>query len=98
LLGPAPSVPAAPISQEEADRLQADFFLREDVRIVGVGRDRRTRALVLFARGNVSAPALPVRTAGGVESAQRTMANPDLSVEVRDGRVYGVAANLHRGP
>jgi len=43
-------------------------------------------------------PTLRVKTADGVETVQRTMANPDLSVEVRDGRIYGVTASLHMGP
>jgi hypothetical protein len=98
LLGPPPAVPGGPVSEEQADRLETDYFLREDVRIVGGGRDPHTRALVLYAKGNVSAPALKVQTAGGVETAQRTMANPDLAVEVRDGRIYGVASSLHLGP
>lgn len=97
LLGPAPAIPDGPVSRIAADRLQADIFLRQDVRIVGVGRDRATRGLVLFTSGNVSAPTLHVRTATGVETAQRTMSNPDLTVEVRDGRIYGVAASLHLG-
>ena len=98
LLGPVPAVPGGPVSEEQADRLETDFFLREDVRIVGAGRDPHTQAFVLYAKGNVSAPALKVQTAGGVENAQRTMANPDLAVEVRDGRIYGVASSLHMGP
>ena len=98
LLGSAPAVPAAPVSRAEADHLQADFFLQQDIRIVGVGRDRRTQALVLYTKGNVFAPTLQVRTTDGVETAQRTMSNPDLTVEVRDGRIYGVAANLHVEP
>ena len=95
LLGPAPVVPTAPVSKAEADRLQTDFFLRQDVRVVGAGHDKATGALVLYTKGNVSAPTLHVKTETGVETAQRTMANPDLVVEVRDGRIYGVAAHLH---
>ena len=95
LLGPAPVVPATPISPEEADRLQTEFFLRQDLQVVGVGRDKAHGKPVLYTKGNVSAPTLNVRTGAGVETAQRTMANPDLVVEVRDGRIYGVAAHLH---
>jgi hypothetical protein len=98
MLGPAPAVPNGPVSQAEADGLQTDFFLRQDVRIVGVGRDRRSGALVLYTKGNVFAPTLQVKTATGAQTAQRTMSNPDLTVEVRDGRIYGVAAGLHVGP
>ena len=41
LLGPAPAVPAAPVSREEAERLQTDFFLRQDFRVVGTGATGR---------------------------------------------------------
>ncbi len=95
LLGRAPVVPSAPASKAEADRLQTDFFLRQDIHIVGAGRDKATGALVLYTKGNVSAPTLEVKTPSGVETAQRTMSNPDLLVEVRDGRIYGVSARLH---
>ena len=50
---------------------------------------------MLYTKGNVSAPTLDVKTETGMEAAQRTMANPDLVVEVRNGRIYGVAAHLH---
>ena len=98
LLGPAPAVPDGPVTKAQADRMQTDFFLRQDVHFTGVGRDKRTGALVLYAKGNVSAPTMPVQTANGVESAQRTMSNPDLTVEVRDGRICGVSSDLHLGP
>ena len=85
LLGPAPVVPATPVSPEEADRLQTEFFLRQDLRLVGVAWDAQPRKPVLYTHGNVAAPTLPVQTGAGVETAQRTMANPDLVVEVRGG-------------
>ena len=95
LLGPTPAVPAAPVTREEAERLQTDFFLRQDFRVVGTGRDGPTGALVLYTKGNMSVPTLGVKTGDGVEAAQRTMTNPDLLIEVRDGRIHGVAARLH---
>lgn len=98
LLGPAPAVPDAAVTRAEADRLQTECFLRQDVHITGVGRNKQTGALVLYARGNVSAPTLRVQAAGGAESVQRTMANPDLTVEVHDGRIRGVSSDLHHGP
>jgi hypothetical protein len=96
LLGPAPAVPAAPVSPEGAERLQTDFFLRQDFRVVGTGRDQQTGAPVLYTKGNVSAPTLAVKTGAGVETAQRTMSNPDLLIEVRDGRIVGAGARLHQ--
>jgi hypothetical protein len=99
LLGPAPDFSGPPVPKEEADRLQTDFYLRQNVQFTGVGRDKKTGALVLFGKGGAAAPTMQVITANGLEpSGQRVLINPDLTVEVRDGHIYGVAANLHVGP
>ncbi len=98
LLGPPPAVPDGPVSPEEADRLDTEFSLRQDVHFSGVGRAAKPGELVLCAKGSVSAPELRVRTASGVETHQRVMFNPDVTVEVRDGRIYGVSSGAHMGP
>ncbi len=97
LLGRVPEVPGAPVTSEEAGRLQADFFLRQPIEVLRVTPARGSH-FVLVTRGNVAAPTLEERTATGIERSQRTMSNPDLVVEVRDGRIYGVRAQLHEGP
>ena len=96
LLAPLPPQPEAPISQEEAARFQAACFLRQDISILFVHRDAKGR-LVLVTKGSVSAPTLEVRTARGVDRVQRTMVNPDLIVEVRDGKIHGLRAEMHTG-
>jgi hypothetical protein len=99
LLGRVPAVPGAPVTSEEVNRLQADYFLREPVDIRQVGPERGSRGRFVFVtKGNVAAPTLPERTPTGVERNQRTMSNPDVVVEVRDGKIYGVRAELHMGP
>jgi hypothetical protein len=98
LLGPPTALPKGPVSQQEADRLDAEYFLRQDIHFTGVGRATRAGELVLCANGSVSAPERQVRTANGVESHQRVLFNPDVTVEVRDGRIYGVSAGAHLGP
>jgi hypothetical protein len=106
LLGRVPVVPDGPLSSEEVNRWQADWFLREPVEILRVGPERRSQGkpagltgrFVFVTKGNVAAPTLQERTPSGVERSQRTMSNPDLMVEVRDGKVYGVRAELHAGP
>ncbi len=99
LLGRVPAVPDAPVSSEEINRLQADYFLREPLEILQVDPERGSRGRFVFVtRGNVAAPTLSERTPTGVERSQRTMSNPDIVVEVRDGKIYGVRAELHVGP
>ena len=95
LLGPPPAVPDGPVSPEEADRLDTEFSLRQDVHFSGVGRAAKPGELVLCAKGSVSAPELRVRTASGVETHQRVMFNPDVTVEVRDGRICGVSSGAY---
>jgi hypothetical protein len=107
LLGPVLAFPDHPVRAEEAERLQADHFLRGDLRVREIRRQEYGEAgasslpsshYLLVTEGNVAAPALTVRTAKGVERSQRTMTNPDLVVEVRAGQVVGVRAQLHREP
>jgi hypothetical protein len=103
LLGATPVVPDRELTKDEADRLQTDLFLRQDVRVVEVRRDRRAQKedptkfpyFVLVTQGQVSGPKMTIATSKGPESGQRFMSNPDLIVEVRDGKIYGVEARLH---
>jgi hypothetical protein len=96
LLGPAPSVPSAPVSEEEADRLDADYILHGPLHILEVRRqdngDGPPRCL-LVTEGAYTCPKVPIR--GGGEPASRHLGNPDLLVEVRDGKIYGVRVQLH---
>jgi len=94
LLAALPAMPAEPISQEEAERFQADCFLHQDIRILSVHL-ASSNQFVLVTKGNVSAPTLQIRTAKGVDRVQRTMVNPDLIVEVRDGKIHGIRAKMH---
>lgn len=96
LLATLPEVPADPMSQEQADRFQVDCFLHQNIRIVSI-RVSSSNRFILSTHGNVSAPAISVRGAHGVERIQRTMSNPDLCVEVRNGKLHGVRAELHSG-
>jgi len=96
LLTPLPAVPVDPISQEEADRLQANCFLHQDIRILAV-RGAPSSRFVLVTEGNVSAPTLQVRSGTRVDRIQRAMISPDLIVEVRDGIIHGIRAEMHSG-
>jgi hypothetical protein len=101
LLGPAPVFPEQGVSEAEAERLQTESFLRADLKFVDVWRGEPDvpGRYTLATRGNVSAPPLRIQTAKGVDPpSQRFMTNPDLVVEVRGGKVYGVRSELHLGP
>jgi hypothetical protein len=96
LLGPAPVVPDRALTADEADSLQAEFFLRDDLWILEIRKTQIPNRYCFVSQGNVAAPRLEVRRNNDVTSEQRTMSNPDLYVEVRDGKIYGVRATLHR--
>lgn len=96
LLAPPPVIADKPVSEWEANRIQTECFLRQNIRILSV-RPTWEKRWVLATKGNVSAPMLPVRTANGVDRIQRTMSNPDLIVEVRDGKVHGIRAQMPSG-
>ena len=46
----------------------------------------------------MTAPDLLLKTRHSVQRSGRTMLNPDLIVEVRQGKLYGHHAELHMGP
>jgi hypothetical protein len=99
LLAPRPAVPDEAVSQEEADRLDADIMLHQpfhvrEVRALPASGDE-PKHFVLVVQGSVASERLRVRTAGGVEAAQRAMWSPDLLVEVREGKICGIRPMLH---
>jgi hypothetical protein len=94
LLGPAPVIPDEPVSEAEADRLDAEVLLHGRLQIKDVRAEDGSH-LALAAQGSYSARPLQVQTASGVERSQRVLTNPDIIVEVRDGKLYGVRLQLH---
>lgn len=103
LLGPAPAVPHEPVSPQEAERLDAEFALRRPFQVLDVrpalGRDAgEASRFVLVLHGWVSSEDFQVKTPNGVEAHNRHLMHPDVLVEVRDGRIYGVLARLHEEP
>jgi hypothetical protein len=101
MLGRVPVAPAGELTEDEAERLQTDFFLHDpELEIIKLRpRDAKQKdaPLVLVTKGNVAAPRLAIRLKDGeLSSQQRTMSNPDVYVEVRDGKIYGVRSTLPR--
>jgi hypothetical protein len=96
LLGAPPVVPADPVTEAEGQRLDTEVFLRRDYRITDVrpeGTDGRLFALVV--EGNLMSEPMRVGSDG---VGTRQIVNPDLIVEVRDGKLYGVLSQLHQDP
>jgi hypothetical protein len=92
--------PEQAVSPEEANRLQTDSFLRGDLRILEIRRERGEKGSPqryrLVTHGDVASQTLTIKTDKGTERSQRTMSHPDLIVEVGDdGKIYGVRAELH---
>jgi len=99
LLTAAPAVPATAVSEEEAGRLDTRFILREPYEIIDVQPDADDPAhCVLVCKGNCSSQPLSVRTGEGVERSQRLLLNPDIVVELSDGKIDGVRVRLHQEP
>jgi hypothetical protein len=108
LLGPGPVFDDEPVSEKVAEARQADFYLHcAELKILTIRRGEPgpgdtwlqtpgRYTLVTDVKG--STPPLRVRNdKGEVESPSRLfMINPDLVVEVVDGKVRGVRPELHR--
>lgn len=103
LLGPAAVIPDEPVSPEEAQRLQTEAFLRGDYEITDVWSRPATAGspttpIILVTKGAFEGVRLKIKTPSGVDVVTRSMAHPDLIVEVRDGKIHGVRADLHSDP
>jgi len=99
LLTPAPAEPADVVSEQEAERLDAQFILHTNYEVADVRPepDDPTRC-VLVCKGNCCSRPLSVRTAGGVDHYQRLLSNPDIVVELKDGKLDGVRAMMRQEP
>jgi len=98
-----------PVTEQEAERKQTDFFVRSpDLKVIdiwhgepdGKGKQKPTPGhYTLMTKGNVSSPPLRVRNGDSVDPpAQRHLNNPDLVIEVKDGKIKVVRSAMHVGP
>jgi hypothetical protein len=95
LLASTPGPPQEPVTPEEADRLDAQFFLRQNFRVLDVrpqeGKKGQPQQFVLVVKGSFASEILPGR------AGQRVLVNPDIVVQVQNGQIHGVSARLHIG-
>jgi hypothetical protein len=107
LLGPEAVFDGKPISEQEADARQADYYLRRpELRVITIrsgepGKKRKKGdpprdVYTLVTKVQGSTPPLTVRNAKGVvESPSRLfIIDPDIVVEVKDGKIHGVRSEL----
>jgi hypothetical protein len=104
LLAPAPALPAAPVLEDEAERLDAQLFLRQPFKVTqirreGAGAGGQPR-FVLVAEGSVQTrESVTLHTEdGGIRPHFRALYNPDFLVELRDGKIFGVRVKVHEDP
>jgi hypothetical protein len=107
LLGPAPVFDDEPVSEKTAESRQTDFYLRSDLQFRDIrrgepdgngGRRAVPGRYTIVTKGSVSSPKLNIRTERGIErEAQEHLTSPDLVVEVREGKIYGLRAELPMG-
>ena len=103
LLTPKPVTPEKPLSPEETERLlDGQLLLRENFRIKEVHPEKSDDSasrprFILVVDGGISCERM-VMTPDGPRSQCRSLGNPDIVVEVRDGKIRGLRAQLHRDP
>ena len=98
LLSREPIEPMGVITEDEAERLQTDYFLHApDLQMVAIRRGTAAGQYVFVTKGNVTAPRLAIRLNDNeISHRQRMMSNPDLHVEVSNGKIYGIRSTLQR--
>jgi hypothetical protein len=100
LLGPAPVVPAEPLSPDEANRLHAEFFLYGDYEVASVqplsgsssGPDARF-ALVL--KGSVTSPRIAQTGPKGTDFINYSLIDPEVIVRVDGQTIRAVGWRAH---
>jgi hypothetical protein len=97
------------LTADEERTLTAEHFLRSDaLRVIDVWRGEpdesgaqvaRPGRYTLITHGTGSTPPYRLTTSKpGTSPVQQHLNNPDLIVDVRDGKIVGVRADCHRGP
>jgi hypothetical protein len=102
LLAPKPDIPNVVASDEEAERLDGALVLHRDLRIIDVWPEKPdprhpAPRFVLVTQGSYDRH-FQVATPEGVKSRSRSLYNPDVVVEVRDGKIIGLQARFHEEP
>jgi hypothetical protein len=92
LLGPALTVSPQPVTPEEAARLNADAFLRADLVVQDVRADDDAHRFILVMKGSATGEPLRIRSGDQVDRVQQMVTNPELIVEVREGKIYPLSA------
>jgi hypothetical protein len=105
-LAPDPVFDGKPVSEAEGEALQAAYLLRRVRQIVGVraGEPGQGSAWLntpgrytLATHGGGSTPKVAVKVGNRVEApASLFVIDPDIVVEVRDGLIQALRAEMHR--
>jgi hypothetical protein len=104
LIAPAPALPATPITEEDAERLDGQLFLRQPFKVTQVREEGKgaggAARFILVTEGSVKAPeGITIRAPQGTtRTHNRALLNPDFIVEVREGKLYGVKVKVHEDP
>ncbi len=95
LLGPAANAPQQAVTPEEAERINADAFLRGELLVLDVRPDdsaKDAHRFVLVTKGFASGEPLRIRSGETVDRVQQLVTNPEVVVEVRDGKIQPLRA------
>jgi predicted Zn finger-like uncharacterized protein len=100
LLAPVPDLTQTVIDEQDKPAFDAAVVLREPGTIIDVLPEDPTAPFPRFAlllKGGFDIPKVSIRDKFGVhEGSQRGLFNPEVLVEVRDGRIYPLKVGLPR--
>lgn len=95
-LGPRSVIPDHSVSRQEADQLDAESILRMPFHVKEVRPLRSSgpaHQFKLVVQGGMASD--HVWREGGSRPTQIVYMNPDIIIEVRGGKIYGLRAQLH---
>jgi hypothetical protein len=100
LIAPGPDLSQTVIEEEDKPAFDAAFVLHEPSQIVEIIPDDPTALFPRFAfvlKGGFATPKVTIRNKNGLQAgSQRILSNPEVLVEVREGRIHPLKVGLPR--
>lgn len=104
-LAPDPVFDDKPVSEAEAEALQSHYILHRVKRVVAIragepGKGTKwlptPHRYTLTTKVGVATPKVAVQVGDRIEAPNLIITNPDIIVEVRNGKIHALRAEIHR--
>ena len=105
-LAPEPTIDRNPVSEDEWEAMQSHYILHRVKRVIAIragepGKGTKwlktPHRYTLTTKVGIATPKVAVKVGDRVEAPSSLLiTNPDIVVEVRDGKIHALRAEIHR--